>query len=126
MNPQGTGASSLSEAIDALRQNGSVALLEQERQTLIEMTAPSGRSRVARSQRWPTPQQILGGAELEHLGHLGPTTGGGVTTVSAPAPDPGTAQSDRDKHARRVRLQPVVAVVLPVLNMWNRESGWNC
>ena len=39
MNPQGTGASSLFQSIDGLGHSGSVALLEQERQTLIEMTA---------------------------------------------------------------------------------------
>src|SRR5581483_10875298 len=38
MNPQGTGASSLFQSIDGLGNSGSVALLEQERQTLIEMT----------------------------------------------------------------------------------------
>jgi resuscitation-promoting factor RpfB len=52
------------------------------------------------------------------------STGGGVTTVSAPAPDPGTAQS-------------IAYNMLPsfgfsqssqwgcLLNIWNRESGWN-
>ena len=41
MDPQGTGASSLFQSIDGLGNSGSVALLEQERQTLIEMTAAS-------------------------------------------------------------------------------------
>ncbi len=40
-NSSGTGATGLAEAIDSLPQSGSVAKLEQERQTIIVMDAAS-------------------------------------------------------------------------------------
>src|ERR1700760_1155009 len=58
MNPQGTGASSLFQTIDGLGNSGSVALLEQERQTLVEMTAAAKTLSVAAKPAHTDPEQI--------------------------------------------------------------------
>ena len=127
MTPRGTGASSLAEAIDALPQNNSVALLEQERQTLIDMSSAVRTLSVVAKPATVNPSDMAAATQTASSGTSGSSstsTGGGVTTVSAPAPDPGTAQS-------------IAYNMLPsfgfsqssqwgcLLNIWNRESGWN-
>jgi hypothetical protein len=127
MTPRGTGASSLAEAIDALPQNNSVALLEQERQTLIDMSSAVRTLSVVAKPATVSPSEMAAATQTASSGNSGnssTSTGGGVTTVSAPAPDPGTAQS-------------IAYNMLPsfgfsqssqwgcLLNIWNRESGWN-
>ena len=67
MNPQGTGASSLFQSIDGLGHSGSVALLEQERQTLIEMSAAAKTLSVAAKPDDGQPRADPRGAELEYL-----------------------------------------------------------
>jgi hypothetical protein len=124
MTPRGTGASSLAEAIDALPQNNSVALLEQERQTLIDMSSAVSTLSVVAKPATVSPSDMAAVTQTASSGNSSTSTGGGVTTVSAPAPDPGTAQS-------------IAYNMLPsfgfsqssqwgcLLNIWNRESGWN-
>jgi hypothetical protein len=124
MTPRGTGASSLAEAIDALPQNNSVALLEQERTTLIDMSSAVRTLSVAAKPATVSASDMAAATQTASSGTSSTSTGGGVTTVSAPAPDPGTAQS-------------IAYNMLPsfgfsqssqwgcLLNIWNRESGWN-
>jgi hypothetical protein len=127
MTPRGVGASSLAEAIDALPQNNSVALLEQERTTLIDMSSAVRTLSVVAKPATVSPSDMAAATQTAssgNSGNSGTSTGGGVTTVSAPAPDPGTAQS-------------IAYNMLPsfgfsqssqwgcLLNIWNRESGWN-
>lgn len=126
MTPRGTGASSLAEAIDALPQNNSVALLEQERTTLIDMSSAVRTLSVAAKPATVSASDMAAATQTASSGNSGTSstsTGGGVA-VSAPAPDPGTAQS-------------IAYNMLPsfgfsqssqwgcLLNIWNRESGWN-
>ena len=123
MSPKGTGASSLAEAIDALPQNHSIELLEQERQTLIDMSSAVSTLSVVAKPATVSPSDMQAATQTASSGNS-TSTGGGVTTVSAPAPDPGTAQS-------------IAYNMLPsfgfsqssqwgcLLNIWNRESGWN-
>jgi len=71
-----------------------------------------------------SPSDMAAATQTASSGSSSTSTGGGVTTVSAPAPDPGTAQS-------------IAYNMLPsfgfsqssqwgcLLNIWNRESGWN-
>jgi hypothetical protein len=129
MTPRGTGASSLAEAIDALPQNHSVALLEQERQTLIDMSSAVRTLSVVAKPATVSPSEMAAATQTaSSSGSSGSSsstsTGGGVTTVSAPAPDPGTAQSigynmlpsfGFSQSSQWGCLQ----------NLWNRESGWN-
>src|ERR1700749_5116172 len=82
MNPQGTGASSLFQSIDGLGNSGSVALLEQERQTLIEMTAAAKTLTVASKPAEANPEQILE-SENSSTSSSSETTGGtGITTIA--------------------------------------------
>jgi hypothetical protein len=123
MTPRGTGASSLAEAIDALPQNHSIALLEQERTTLIDMSNAVRTLSVVAKPATVNPSDMAAATQTASSGSSS-TSSGGVTTVSAPAPDPGTAQS-------------IAYNMLPsfgfsqssqwgcLLNIWNRESGWN-
>ncbi len=127
MSPRGTGASSLAEAIDALPQNHSIALLEQERQTLIDMGNAVRTLSVVAKPATVSPSDMAAAQQTaSSSGNSGnsSTSTGGVTTVSAPAPNPGSAQS-------------IAYNMLPsfgfsqssqwgcLLNIWNRESGWN-
>src|ERR1700748_78074 len=59
MNPQGTGASSLFQAIDGLGHSGSGALPEQARPTLVEMTGADKTLSVASKPAMTDPEQIL-------------------------------------------------------------------
>jgi hypothetical protein len=123
VSPRGTGASSLAEAIDALPQSHSVALLEQERQTLIDMGNAVRTLSLVAKPATVNPTDMAAAQQTPSSGNSS-TSSGGVTTVSAPAPDPGTAQS-------------IAYNMLPsfgfsqssqwgcLLNIWNRESGWN-
>ncbi len=124
MTPRGTGASSLAEAIDALPQNHSIALLEQERQTLIDMSNAVRTLSVGAKPATVSPSDMAAAQQTATSGTSSSTSTGGGPTVSAPAPDPGTAQS-------------IAYNMLPsfgfsqssqwgcLLNIWNRESGWN-
>ena len=123
MSPRGTGASSLAEAIDALPQNHSIALLEQERQTLIDMGNAVRTLSVVAKPATVSPSDMAAAQQTASSGNSS-TSSGGTTTVSAPAPDPGTAQS-------------IAYNMLPsfgfsqssqwgcLQSIWNRESGWN-
>jgi hypothetical protein len=123
MSPRGTGASSLAEAIDALPQNHSIALLEQERQTLIDMGNAVRTLSVVAKPATVSPSDMAAAQQTASSGNSS-TSSGGTTTVSAPPPDPGSAQS-------------IAYNMLPsfgfsqssqwgcLLNIWNRESGWN-
>jgi hypothetical protein len=121
LSPRG-GASGLAAAIDAIPQNHSIALLEQERQTLIDMSDAARTLTVASKPATVSPADMT--AAQQAGSSSGSDSSVGVTEVSAPAPDPGTAQS-------------IAYGLLPsfgfsqssqwgcLLDIWNRESGWN-
>src|SRR5580693_6822901 len=92
MNPQGTGASSLFESIDGLGHSGSVALLEQERQTLIEMTVAAKTFAVAAKPAMADPEQILE-AQDSSTASSSMTTGGTGVATTAPPSNPTAAQA---------------------------------
>jgi transglycosylase-like protein with SLT domain len=125
-SPSGNGASSLAQAIDALPKSSSIALLEAERQQLIVMNTASKTLSVAAKPKMVSPSQVMASesAAAESSGASSSSTStGGDSTVSAPPPDPGTAQS-------------IAYNMLPsfgfsqssqwgcLLNLWNRESSW--
>jgi hypothetical protein len=130
------GASSLSQAIDALPNSKSIVLLESERQQLIVMNSAAKTLSVAAKPKTVSPSQVMASESAaaqasnsaaqssnSNASSSSTATGGGTTTVSAPPPDPGTAQS-------------IAYNMLPsfgfsqssqwgcLLDLWNQESGW--
>jgi hypothetical protein len=120
----GNGASGLAQAIDQLPNSNSIVLLEAERQQLIVMNSAARTLSVAAKPKMVSPTQVMASAAAaaDSSEDSGTSTGGG-DTVSAPAPDPGTAQS-------------IAYDMLPsfgfsqssqwgcLLDLWNQESGW--
>jgi hypothetical protein len=124
----GEGASGLAQAIDALPKSNSIALLEAERQQLIVMDAAAKTLSVAAKPKMVSPSQVMASesaaAESANSDASSSSTStGGDDAVSAPPPDPGTAQS-------------IGYDMLPsfgfsqssqwgcLLDLWNQESGW--
>ena len=122
MNPQGMGASSLFQAIDGFGHSGSVALIEQERQTLIEMTAADKTLSVAAKPAMTNPQQILE-AQNSNTSSSSQTTGGtGVATMAAPA-DPTAAQATAKAMLASFGFDSSQWSCL--YSLWEQESTWN-
>jgi hypothetical protein len=123
MNPKGIGASSLFQTIDGLGNSGSVALLEQERQTLIAMTAASKTLTVAAKPVTANPSEILA-AQNSTTSTSTQTTGGtGVTTLAVPA-DPTAAEQTGKNMLASFGFNTTTQ--WPCLyQLWQRESGWN-
>ena len=121
MNPQGTGANSLFQSIDGLGNSGSVALLVQERQTLIQMTDASNTLTVAAKPAMTDPQQIM--AQNSASSNSNSTGGGtGVTTLAAPA-NPTAAQQTAQSMLSSFGFSSSQWSCL--YSLWERESGWN-
>jgi hypothetical protein len=122
MNPQGTGASSLFQSIDGLGQSGSVAQLEQERQTLIEMTAAARTLTVAAKPAQADPEQILE-AQDSSTASSSQTTGGTGVATTAPPSNPtaaeATAQSMLASFGYSSSQWPCL------FDLWQQESSWN-
>jgi hypothetical protein len=122
MNPQGTGASSLFQAIDGLGHSGSVALLDQERQTLIEMTAADKTLTVAAKPAMADPEQILESQNSSTSSSSQTTGGTGVATLAAPA-DPTAAQATA--KAMLASFGFASSQWSCLYSLWERESTWN-
>src|ERR1700760_4393184 len=123
MNPQGTGATSLFQSIDGLGNSGSVALLEQERQTLIEMTAASKALTVASKPAMTDPDQLLE-EQNSSTSQSSETTGGTGITASAPPSDPTAAQATAKSMLASFGYSE--STQWPCLyDLWEQESTWN-
>jgi hypothetical protein len=124
MIPKGTGASSLFQSIDSLGNSGSVALLEQERQTLIEMTAAAKTLTVASRPATSDPEEILQAQDATTTASSSQTTGGiGITTTPPPA-DPTAAEATGQAMLASFGFD--TETQWPCLyDLWQRESGWN-
>ncbi len=123
MDPRGTGASSLFESIDGLGHSGSVALLEQERQTLIEMTAAAKTLTVAAKPAMANPQQILASQDSS-TSSSSMTTGGTGVATTAPPSNPTAAQATA--KAMLASFGFSTTTQWPCLyDLWEQESTWN-
>ncbi len=123
MSPKGSGASGLAQAIDALPQNRSVVLLEQERQTIVDMSNAAKTLSVAAKPAMVNPSQVIASQQAaSNNSSAGSSTGGG-STVSAPPPDPGTAQRTGYDMLPSFGFNQTTQWSC-LLNLWNRESGW--
>lgn len=120
LNPQGTGASSLFQSIDGLGHSGSVALLEQERQTLIEMTDAAKTLTVASKPAHVNPDEIM----AEQNSGTSNTTGGTATYTTAPPADPTAAQATAQGMLASFGFS--TSTQWPCLyDLWQRESNWS-
>ncbi len=118
MDPQGNGASSLFESIDGLGHSGSVALLVQERQTLVEMTAASKTLTLAAKPAMANPEEILGTSSSSM------TTGGTSVATTAPPSNPTAAEATA--KALLASFGFSTTTQWPCLyDLWERESTWN-
>ena len=115
MNPKGRGANSLAEAIDSLPNSGSVVLLEQERQNLIVMNAAAKTLSAATKPVMVNPSQVVASQQAAQQQQQ--------QAPSAPAPDPGTAQSIGYNMLPSFGFSQSTQWGC-LLNLWNRESGW--
>jgi len=123
MSPNGSGANSLAQAIDNLPRSGSVALLEAERQNLIVMNAAASALTVASKPATVNPSQVMASQSAAADSGSSSSSSGGVTEVSAPAPDPGTAQSIGYNMLPSFGFSQSTQWGC-LLDLWNRESGW--
>jgi len=123
MDPRGTGASSLFESIDGLGHSGSVALLEQERQTLIEMSAAAKTLTVAAKPTMANPEQILA-SQNSSTSSSSMTTGGTGVATTAPPSNPTAAQATA--KAMLASFGFSATTQWPCLyDLWEQESTWN-
>jgi hypothetical protein len=113
----GTGAFNVAEAIEAVPGSRTMALLEAERQQLIEMTAAARTMTVASGPKLASPSQVAAANP-----NPGPGTGGIIYVTSTP-PDPNTAQSIAYNMMGSFGFAPATYFGC-LLDLWNRESGW--
>jgi hypothetical protein len=123
MSSNGGGANGLAQAIDSVPRSGSVVLLEQERQNLIVMNAAAQALTVDSKPATVNPSQVIASASASANSSSSSTSTGGVTTVNAPAPDPGTAQSIGYNMLPAFGFSQKTQWGC-LLDLWNRESGW--
>ena len=128
MGPSVSGASGAAQAIEAIPNSKTVALLEQERQQMIVMSAASRTLTVVAQPKLASPASAAATAVQAASGS--PSSGGttGSTTGSAPpppvaAPDPGTAQSIAYNLLGSFGFSTSQFSCLQ--SLWNRESGWS-
>ena len=128
MNPKGRGANSLAEAIDSLPNSGSVVLLEQERQNLIVMNAAAKTLSAATKPVMVNPSQVVASQQAaqqqqQQAAQQQQQQAAQQQAPSAPAPDPGTAQSIGYNMLPSFGFSQSTQWGC-LLNLWNRESGW--
>jgi hypothetical protein len=113
-NSNGSGAAGLAESIDSLPQSGSVALLLQERQTIIVMDAASKTLSVASKPVMVNPSQVVAAQQAST---------GSSSSSSSSSPNPGTAQAIGYAMLPQFGFSQKTQWGC-LLDLWNRESGW--
>ena len=127
-NSSGSGAAGLAQSIDSLPQSGSVGLLLQERQTIIVMDAASRTLSVAAKPVMVNPTQVVAAQQAaqqqqQQAAQQQQQQAAQQQAPSAPAPDPGTAQSIGYNMLPSFGFSQSTQWGC-LLNLWNRESGW--
>jgi len=127
MGPSVSGASGAAQAIEAIPNSQTVALLEQERQQMIVMSTASRTLTVVAQPKLASPASAA--ASLSQSTSATSSSGGstGSTTGNAPPPvappDPGTAQSIAYNLLASFGFSTSQFSCLQ--SLWNRESGWS-
>jgi len=128
MAPKSTGASSLFASIDNLGHSGSVSALEQERQTIIAMSAAASTLTVDAKPAMANPTSILAAAAAANTASTtgGTSQTGGGTTVNTPAApaDPTGAEAIGKALLPSFGFNQTTQFDC-LYNLWMRESGWN-
>lgn len=122
-NSNGSGASSLAQIIDSMPKSGSVTLLEQERQTIIVMNAAAKTLSTASKPAMVNPSQVIASQQAQANSASGGGSSGSTDTVSAPPPNPGTAQHIGYEMLPQFGFNQTTEWTC-LLDLWNRESGW--
>jgi hypothetical protein len=122
MGPSVSGATGAAAAIEAIPNSHTVALLEQERQQMIQMSEASRTLTVVARPKLASPQSAAASSSggSSPGGASGASTGTTVPVVAAPAP--GTAKA--------IAYQMMSSFGFPTSefgcldDLWTRESGW--
>lgn len=95
VSPNGSGADSLAQAIDALPQNHSIALLEKERQQIIVMNEAATTMSTAANPVVVSPKQVEASESAAGSGSGSGSDNSATSqdTTAPPPVDPGSAQS---------------------------------
>jgi resuscitation-promoting factor RpfB len=117
-----SGASGAAAAIEAIPGTHTMALLEQERQQLIAMTAAARTLTVVAKPKLASPAQVVAADPGASSGSGSGGSGGIIYVPSAP-PDPNTAQSIAYNMMASYGFSPTTYFGC-LLDLWNRESGW--
>ncbi len=136
MRPSGQGASGLAPVFDMLPHSNSIALLEAERQQLIEMNAAAGTLSEASKPSMVSPSSAMASAAAassssSSSGSSGSGSSGSGSSgsgsaqqvVQAAAPDPGTAKDIGYRMLPDFGYNQTTEWTC-LLNLWDRESGW--
>jgi Transglycosylase SLT domain len=127
LGPGTAGASGADAALEAIPGSHTIALLEAERQQLIVMNVAAKTLTVAAKPKLVSPSQVIASANdsgsSDSGGSSSSSSSSGGGTVTAPAPDPGTAE------AIGYRLLPDYGFSQStqwgcLYDLWMRESGW--
>ena len=121
VSPNGSGADSLSQAIDDLPHSHSIGLLEAERQQIIVMNAAASTMTTAAK---PT---VVSPADIANAGGNGGSAGGNSATsqntTPVAAPDPGTAQHIAYQMMSSFGFSPSSQWAC-LDKVWTKESNW--
>jgi hypothetical protein len=123
MGPSVSGASGAAEAIEAIPNSKTVALLEQERQQMIVMSAASRTLTVVAQPKLASPATAASTARASKTAASTGSTAGataGNTPPPVAPPNPGTAQSIAYNSFGFSTSQFTC-----LQSLWNRESGWS-
>jgi hypothetical protein len=114
----GSGAASMFDAIDGLGHSGSVAALEQERMTIIEMDSAAKTLTIDSKPAMADPTMLQ-----QQTTQSEETGGTGVTTTAPPA-DPTAAESDAKSLLASYGWDNNTQWTC-LYDLWEEESGWN-
>jgi hypothetical protein len=124
MSPRGRGAASIAPAFSSLLNSKSLALLEQERQNLIVMTAASRTLSTASTPQMVSPAKVM--QSIAAANGPSSTSGPSGGTASAPlaaVPDPGTAKRIAYDMLPSFGFNQTTQYNC-LVSLWNQESGW--
>jgi hypothetical protein len=114
----GSGGFNIVQAVEAVPGSHTMALLEDEREQLIAMTAAARTLTVERQPVLASPAEVASANP-----NSGGTGGGGVVYVPSTPPDPNTAQAIAYNMMGSFGFPPGTYFGC-LVDLWNRESGW--